>query len=191
MKTRIDIDLNRDNIIEMLQNVNRDTDAIIEFLDNSDYFVSPASTRHHLNCKGGLAQHSLNVADILVKWNNDYKLELDNDSLRVIGLLHDICKINTYSINYLKNGNVGKTPFNKFDKLPMGHSEKSVILANKYIDLTEDEMLAIRWHSLNYDPAYRLYQSVLDKSSEYVIITHLADMFASKYIDDTYEGEIE
>lgn len=191
MKTRIDIDSNRDNIIEMLQNVNRDTDAIIEFLDNSDYFVSPASTRHHLNCKGGLAQHSLNVADILVKWNNDYKLELDNDSLKIIGLLHDICKINTYSINYLKNGNVGKTPFNKFDKLPMGHSEKSVILANKYIDLTEDEMLAIRWHMGMFDTAYRYSQTAIENSTGYVVVTQLADMFAAKYIDNMYEGEVE
>lgn len=188
-KIVIDVDANKQYILNMLGSIDRDTERLVKFLIESDYFVAPASTKHHLNCRGGLAQHSLNVIDALEIYT-DY-VELDEQSIILIGLLHDICKVFTYSTNYLKNGNVGKTPYKKFDKLPMGHGEKSLILANKLVDLTDDEMLAIRWHMGMFDNSYRYNQSAIEKSSEYVVVTHLADMFAAKYIDDLYIGDIE
>jgi HD superfamily phosphohydrolase YqeK len=39
------------------------------------------------------------------------------------------------------------------DRLPMGHGEKSVYLAQKFITLTDEEALAIRWHMTAFDPS--------------------------------------
>jgi hypothetical protein len=43
------------------------------------------------------------------------------------------------------------------DKLPMGHGEKAVYLLSKFIPLTDEEILAIRWHMGAFDPYVHNY----------------------------------
>ena len=40
-------------------------DKLLEWLEKSDFFTAPASTKYHLAKQGGLLQHSLNVRDRL------------------------------------------------------------------------------------------------------------------------------
>ena len=90
----------RDTILNLLVNVHRPgMEKLTDFLNNSDFFTAPCSTRFHLACPGGLAQHSLNVFNVL--WNkiNIYQ-ELTHlysmETAIVCGIFHDLCKINLY-----------------------------------------------------------------------------------------------
>ena len=59
----------QDKIIGRLKSVNRDgiDDLIKYLLEDTDYFIAPASTKFHSNFDGGLALHSDNVVELLIK----------------------------------------------------------------------------------------------------------------------------
>lgn len=74
---------------------------LVNWLENpeqSDYFTAPASTKFHCNYAGGLAEHSWNVYDLLIKKNEQYQTSFSYDTLAICGLLHDICKVNYYKM---------------------------------------------------------------------------------------------
>jgi hypothetical protein len=89
-----------EEILKILGAVKRDgMDELINWLQDTDYFTSPASTKYHGNYEGGLADHSLNVYDSLTLLNKEFKDEADrysSDSIAIAALLHDLCKVNTY-----------------------------------------------------------------------------------------------
>ena len=134
-------------------------DKLLDFLENkSDFFTAPASTRYHSAFEGGLLRHSLNVYKCLVDYlerprvKDVYDIHASEETIAVVALLHDICKVNTYTISYRnskndKTGQWEKVPFYSVDdKLPYGHGEKSVYMISGYIRLTREEAMAIRWH---------------------------------------------
>lgn len=58
---------NKERFIELLRSTKREgIEKLIDFLEKTDFFTAPASTRFHMSCEGGLLQHSLNVYDCLV-----------------------------------------------------------------------------------------------------------------------------
>lgn len=136
---------------------------LIDYLESSDFFTSPASIQYHGSYKGGLLEHSLNVYyTLLFEYENlkesDFNLPtIPEDSLIIAGLLHDICKANTYieTTRNVKNEETGqweKVPFYKREPLfPMGHGGKSVFIAQQFIKLTPEEAQAIFWHMQAYD----------------------------------------
>lgn len=91
----------RDDIISALQVINRPgIPELIQFLDKeSDFFTAPSSTMFHSAYEGGLAEHSWNVFDLLVKKNEYYNLMYEYSTLAICGLLHDACKINFFKYN--------------------------------------------------------------------------------------------
>lgn len=132
-------------------------DKLLEYLISSDFFAAPASARFHSSYEGGLCEHSLNVYDCLVAYmnrervKNDYKVQANNESIAIVALLHDICKIGCYktSMRNVKdeNGKWQSVPYYEFqDPLPYGHGEKSVYIASGYMRLTREEAFAIRYH---------------------------------------------
>ena len=62
-------------------------DKLLAFLEKSDFFLAPASTRFHLACRGGLLEHSLNVGRLMLRYSDEAP-----ESLAICGLLHDLCK---------------------------------------------------------------------------------------------------
>ena len=53
---------NKERFLEILRSVNRPgMDKLIEWLEDSTFFVDPASARFHGNYEGGLCDHSLAV----------------------------------------------------------------------------------------------------------------------------------
>lgn len=132
-------------------------DKLLEYLTKSDFFIAPASTRFHSAYEGGLAQHSLNVYYCLREYLNRervksiYKMSYTDESVAIVGLLHDICKVDTYKKDFrnVKNeqGKWEQVPsYRTEDKLPYGHGEKSVYMINGFIRLSREEAMAIRWH---------------------------------------------
>lgn len=141
------------------ENITREgSDKLLEFLENSDFFSAPASTRFHGAYEGGLLRHSMNVYECLVAYlerprvKEQYKLEVSAESAAIAALLHDICKVNFYTISYRnskneKTGQWEKLPYYTIhDTLPYGHGEKSVYMISGFMKLTRDEAMAIRWH---------------------------------------------
>ena len=175
---------NKERFIELLKTVKRDgMDKLIKWLESSTFFIDPASAKYHGDYEGGLCDHSLAVYEEYVKLTNQ-----DDDKAIITCLLHDVCKIGTYKLGYrnVKNEETGiceKVPQyeNQESGFPFGHGEKSVLMITRFIELTQEEMLMIRWHMGAYESkecwrelgeAQELYPSVL-----YI---HFADMLATK-----------
>ena len=134
-------------------------DKLLEYLDSpqSDFFTAPASTRFHGSYEGGLLEHSLNVYYCLYDYlNRDrvkemYNISCSEESIAIVSLLHDLCKINCYQKGTRnvkdKNGVWQTVPtFEYADDLPYGHGEKSVYIISGFMRLTREEAFAIRYH---------------------------------------------
>lgn len=141
-------------------NITRDgADKLLDYLTSpaSDFFTAPASTRFHGSYEGGLVEHSLNVYHCLVDYLTRertaavYNMKFTAESVAIVALLHDICKVNYYGteLRNAKNeqGAWEKVPYYTIDdKLPYGHGEKSVYIATGFMKLTREEAFAIRYH---------------------------------------------
>lgn len=138
--------------LQLLKSVLKPTefDPLALWLEDSDFFTAPASTKFHSSKEGGLLEHSLLVYELLEEKNRRYNIELTDKEVVVAGLLHDVCKINFYHKEKRWRKVDGKWedyyPWVVGDKEPLGHGEKSVILLQKYLKLTEQEIYMIRWH---------------------------------------------
>ena len=124
---------------------------------SSDFFTSPASARFHGAYEGGLLEHSLNVYDCLCDYVSReraqklYNMNFSDETLAIVALLHDACKINCYKQGYRnvkdETGTWQRVPTFEFDdKMPYGHGEKSVYIINGYMRLSREEAFAIRYH---------------------------------------------
>lgn len=141
------------------EKITRDgADKLLEFLEKSDFFTAPASTRYHGAYEGGLLRHSLNVYECLTEYlarervQSKYGLNASEESAAIVALLHDVCKVNFYAVSTrnAKNDQTGqweKVPYYTInDTLPYGHGEKSVYMISGFMRLTREEAMAIRWH---------------------------------------------
>ena len=150
---------NKERFIEIYRTkIHREgAEALLGYLEHSDFFTAPASTRFHGAYEGGLLDHSLNVYDCLVdilarpRMKEVYGIEYSDESAAIVALLHDLCKVNFYQVSYRnvkdENGNWTKAPYYTIeDTLPYGHGEKSVYIISGYMRLTRDEAFAIRYH---------------------------------------------
>lgn len=135
------------------------SDKLLNYLmsDQSDFFEAPSSTRFHCSYAGGLVQHSVNVYHCLKDYlkrpraKELYRMEFSEETIAVVSLLHDLCKMNFYAVDYrnAKNeqGVWEKVPYYTInDTLPYGHGEKSVYIVSGFMRLTREEAFAIRYH---------------------------------------------
>ena len=135
-------------------------DKLLEYIlsSSSDFFTAPASTRFHGSHEGGLCEHSLNVYHNLKDYlsrdrvKNDFNLNgYTDETIAIVALLHDICKINVYKKGFRnvkdENGVWQRVDTFEFeDNLPYGHGEKSVYIITGFMKLTREEAFAIRYH---------------------------------------------
>lgn len=175
-------------------------DKLLEFLQKSDFFTAPASTRFHGAHEGGLVEHSLNVYDCLVdilarpRMKELYGIEYSDESIAIAALLHDLCKVNFYKTSYRnvkdETGKWVSAPYYTIeDSLPYGHGEKSVYMISAYMRLTRDEAFAIRYHmgfSGNEDPG-NVGRALEMFPLAYAVFC--ADMEATFYMEGKQGGE--
>ena len=174
-------------------------DALLDYLVNkSDFFTAPASARYHSAYEGGLCEHSVNVYHCLVDYLDRarvqelYGLEYTDESIAIVALLHDLCKIGCYKPGTRNvkdaNGKWQSVPTYTFDDpLPYGHGEKSVYIANGFIRLSREEAMAIRWHMGFSGPEDN--RMVGQALSKYPLAFALstADMEASYFLENEEE----
>ncbi len=134
-------------------------DKMLEFLlsPKSDFFTAPASTRFHGAYEGGLCEHSINVYECLKDYmerprvKETYGLDVSPESIAIVALLHDVCKIKCYKKGKRNvKDETGKwisvDTYEYDDTLPYGHGEKSVYMISPYMQLAREEAFAIRYH---------------------------------------------
>lgn len=169
--------------------------------EETDFFTAPASTKHHLAHPGGLMEHSLNVMGNLNKiTRRDLGMEDEHSELPpqiaetvvILGLLHDVCKVNCYHLETKRRKNQETGHWEDYqgfvfrDPIPLGHGEKSLYLIQRHMDLLPEEALAIRWHMGAYDNAAKADQRALSAAmaaSPWVWRLQEADMCAA-WIDE-------
>lgn len=161
--------------------------------EHSDFFRAPASTRFHGAHAQGLLEHSLNVYDCLKDYlsrprvKECYHMDYNEETIAIVALLHDICKINCYkesTRNQKVNGQWVQVPFYEYeDRLPYGHGEKSVYIITGFMRLSREEAFAIRYHMgfsgseevRNVGAAFEMYPLAFALST--------ADMEATYYLE--------
>lgn len=132
--------------------------ALIEYLEETDFYTAPASTNFHDNEEGGLLSHSLKVHELffsklskVYEYSKNFNSELTYDQIIISSLLHDLCKVNLYhKVKKWRKDDKGKWEeyevYEVKDSFPIGHGEKSVIVAQRFIKLTDAEVMLVRWH---------------------------------------------
>ena len=179
-----------DDFVELLRTTNRDgIEELIRYLqEETDFFTAPASTKYHGAFAGGLLMPSINVcAELRLDPNSKV---YPTETLIIVALLHDICKANCYRTekrNVKENGGwVEKQIYVFEDELPLGHGEKSLYLASKFIKLSDEEAAAIRWHMGAFDCAFRGGDRGLNAAYEkypLAVLLHMADMRATYLVE--------
>lgn len=184
----------KEEFISLLQSVQRDgIDKLISYLEKSDFFKAPASTRFHGNYEGGLLEHSLNVYHLLKeklqqKPFSEY-VQASDETVILITLLHDICKTNYYTVDFRNKKNEDgvwiKEPYYTVnDTIPYGHGEKSVMMITKFVELTMEEMYAIRWH-MGFTEPKELYNTIGNVYEKFPLAfaLHEADLEATYLLE--------
>lgn len=189
------IEKNKEEFISIAkENIKREgIQKLLDWLETTDFFECPASSRFHSAEAGGLCFHSLNVYKRLKKLMED-ELGAENinlESITIVALFHDVCKCCYYKTEYRnvkENGEWVQKPFYAVDdQLPYGHGEKSVYMVNGYMRLTREEALAINWHMGGFDA--RVKGGDMSLANVYykyplAILVHIADVMAT-YLDET------
>ena len=187
------------------EHIHRDgADKLLEYLmsERSDFFTAPASTKFHGDYDMGLVTHSVNVyhclKDYLARASclSEYNMNYSDETIALVALLHDVCKINCYH-KYLRNVKNEEgvweqvAAFNFEDPEPFGHGEKSVFLISKFLRLTNEEAYAIRFHmGFSEEGSGRNAGRTFEKYP-LALALNVADMEASYYVDDKVELELE
>ena len=164
----------------------RGADKLLEWLESTDFFTAPASTRFHAAYEGGLVEHSLNVYEVMIAKHFDMEKD-DLESFTIVSLLHDICKAGFYTVDYRnkknENGEWEKVPYYTIDdKFPYGHGEKSVFLIERFMRLKNEEAVAIRWHMGGFDDSAKAGSfTIATEYKKYPIAVklHLSDLEAT------------
>lgn len=158
-------------------------DALLAWLQTTDFFTAPASTRFHGACECGLVMHSLNVYKVLC--DRHYTEGENMESYAICALLHDLCKANFYKPGFrnVKNEQTGaweKVPtYTVADAFPYGHGEKSVYLIERFLRLKPVEAVAIRWHMGGFDDSVRGGSFAISEAYDnypLAVKLHLADL---------------
>lgn len=175
------------------------SEDLLAYLEKSDFFVAPASTKFHLSRPGGLVEHSIHVYErlrdlyICEKSRTEACLGLtdeEEEKIAICALLHDICKVGVYvpEKKSRKTGNTlpnGKPEWEDYmgyefkDKLPYGHGEKSVYMLCGFIKISREEAMAIRWHMGLWEECDKRTIGNAYEMFPLALLTHIADMMAT------------
>lgn len=182
-------------------------EKVLAYLEKSDFYEAPSSASFHLNEKGGLCLHSINVFETLLNLYehvylpalqsgiSPFTCEIPMESLAISALFHDLCKTKLYyeTQRWKKDENgrwVSYPGYELKDEFPLGHGEKSCLMLSWYMRLTPDEMLAIRWHMGMFDMGEQgsslryAYRAALDKSPLVTLLQN-ADMMTANLMERT------
>ena len=155
----------------------------IDGLISMGFFTAPASTKYHGAYEGGLFDHSVNVTLSLLELTKNCNLKWQREeSPYIVGMFHDLCKVDQYRIDNSVPYVVGEPTRYEYRKntLLKGHGDKSVMLLSRFYTLTEEEIMCIRYHMGAFTPQeeWNDYTGAIHQYQN-VLWTHTADMMAA------------
>ena len=173
------------NSIELERNL----EGLIQYLCGTDFFIAPASMGgNHDGVPGGLFRHCENMYKSLLHLNQLIGNIYSKETLFIIAFCHDLCKVNIYKPKekWHKEGRdwVSKPGYQIIDEFPLGHGEKSLYIASRYLELTKEQILAIRWHMGSFevgcilDPILKWSFNKAQDVTPLVRLAHTADLMA-------------
>lgn len=195
---------NKAFVVNRLKEIQREgMEDLILYMDEIGFFHAPCSGGNHLCCEFGLVQHTRNV--MIAAENIGYallgaKYQDFRESILLCAALHDLGKCGDhgkalYVPNILKSGKQSEAkPYERNKELAnIPHAFRSVIIANRFIDFTEEEEFAIMYHDGLYDRETGGMAIVPGHETPLLLILHWADMWAShvterKGKDSTVDG---
>ena len=151
----VDIQKNKERFLQICHDtIKRDgIDKLLAWLERSDFYMAPASSKYHLSVEGGLLAHSLNVYDEMKRLCEVYEqyTHVSDESVAIMALFHDLCKVNFYkkdTRNVKRDGAWVAVPFYAVEeKFPFGgHGSKSMFILQQFIQLTPEEACGINCH---------------------------------------------
>lgn len=208
--TQLEIQQNRQQYLDYCREyIQRDgLESLLAYIDRTDFFTAPSSTKFHLNTPGGLCKHCINVFETALQINEHVLLPRQNngeclfeerlpiESIAIVALFHDVCKCNIYrEVERWRKNDAGKWEsyigYEVNDEFPFGHGEKSCHIVNHYLRLHREELLAIRWHMGMFDVGeagsanrFSLY-SAMD-ATPLVVLLQMADMVSCHWFEEIY-----
>ena len=211
MLSKEQIEKNKEEFISLVNSINREfnKERLIDWLENkSDFFTAPATTKYHCAYEGGLCEHSLNVYYALKNLNYGYMPELvatseeieqgihkykyDEDTLKIVGLLHDISKSNYYEMfsRNVKDSNGNWTQVLDYkvrdDKFIYGNDEQNTeFMVSTFIPLTLDEKVALLHKSGGkaFDSTQENIPTIFNKY-QLAVLLHCADMLSCYILEN-------
>lgn len=191
------IEKTRSEYLELLGKVKREgIKDLEEYLLTSSFFTCPASQRSHANYPGGLAWHSLNLTKIALGLNKMYKTDIDEDSIIIAGLCHDLCKIDNYKIDvkWKKDDNgkwISYKTYGNNNLAMCQHGPQSALIAARYIRLTIQEEQAICWHMGAYgqSDADNRAMGNATKSNPLILLIQQGDMASAFIYENTFPAD--
>lgn len=150
---------NRERFISICKAIDRQgIEELLHWLDGTDFYTCPASTRYHGAYAGGLLEHSLNVYGELKRLLSVYpEVKVSEDSVAIASLFHDLCKVNFYTTEK-RNRKNESGQWERYDSYAVkekfcygGHGSKSVFLVQHFLQLTPEEAVAINCHMGAWD----------------------------------------
>lgn len=164
------------------ENIKRDgLTGLLAWLDGTDFYSAPASTRHHGAHEGGLVLHSLNVFAQLKKLCRWYECSADAESVAIVSLFHDLCKVGCYKTDLRwrkdQNNQWEQYPTYKFEEdfAYGGHGSKSVFLVQSFMRLTPEEASAINCHMGQWDATTYSNPTTVYERNKLAWLLHVAD----------------
>lgn len=164
---------------------------LMRWLDETDFFVAPASTRFHGSHEGGLVDHSLAVYKRMIQFAGYYKQEADGwseETLAIVSLFHDVCKIGMYKtqMRWRKDAQQRWEQYPTYKKEEDfnfgGHGSKSLYLIQNFLKLEPEEAVAINCHMGQFDSTIYSNPSPAFEQFPLAWLLHIADE-AATYID--------
>lgn len=167
-------------------------ESLIKYMESeTTWLIAPASTKYHLSKECGLLEHSLNVAETMLKVREVLAPIISVESCVIVSLLHDFGKVGMPgNPQYLLNDSVNKQPMNGSKPEPpylfnenltyLSVPVRSLYLASKFIDLTEEEVQAIVYHDGQYVEDNR---SVATREMPLTLLLQYADSWSGFIIE--------
>ncbi|MGE5678185.1 MAG: HD domain-containing protein, partial [Pseudomonadota bacterium] len=166
---------------------------LISFMEQeTEWLIAPASTKFHLCRKGGLLEHSCNVAETMLKLKQSIAPEISDESCVIVALLHDLGKVGMPGKpQYIMNeptekqkqyGYPASIPYRFNNDLTyLSVPVRSIYLILPYLNLTEEEAQAIVYHDGQYveDNA-----SVATKEAPLTLLLQYADSWSGFVLEN-------
>lgn len=181
-------------------NIKREgAEELFAWLLKSGFFEAPVSDRGYGAKKGALVERAVDTYRFLADANMRLKTPYSDESIAIVGLLGDIYLTNAFRETTKKR----KTEDGKWETVPayekvnnflVGAGEKSVIMLQSFFrsqfvpvkgenavksGMTNDEIMAIRWHLGESDPLIRNGVYSLDEIFRQSKLAYLAAKAAS------------